>query len=287
MVEAQPEEPNVNVEYQEPKNDPSKVIVVAGFLGSGKTTLIDSILKAPQLNSRVAVIQNEFSPQMGLESTLMKDSNGDDIEDFYEMPNGCICCAAKDDLIQTLDSLLENNLKSGKPKLEYILVETNGLADPCQVVQTFWLDDGLQSKVQLHSCVSLIDAKEFPAKLESTSKRNDEGQQQNIGDVSTADSDYPENELLLRQLVFADRILINKTDLLPQDEEQKQAILTLVTKAIERVNTQAEVIKTEYSRYDLDSLLSESRPRSNAAILESDEYMESIHVLQHKIVHAV
>ena len=84
---------------------------------------------------------------MGLESSLMKDSNGDDIDDFYEMPNGCICCAAKDDLIQTLDSLLENNIKSGKPKLEYILVETNGLADPCLVVQTFWLDDQLMSKV--------------------------------------------------------------------------------------------------------------------------------------------
>ena len=104
---------------------------------------------------------------------MMKDSNGDDIEDFYEMPNGCICCAAKDDMIQTLDSLLENNQKSGKPKLEYILVETNGLADPCQVVQTFWLDDELMSKVQLHSCVSLIDCKEFPKKLESTLKASD------------------------------------------------------------------------------------------------------------------
>ena len=68
---------------------------------------------------------------MGLETSLMKDSNGDDIDDFYEMPNGCICCAAKDDLIQTLDSLLDKNEKSGKPKLEFILVETNGLADPC------------------------------------------------------------------------------------------------------------------------------------------------------------
>ena len=91
------------------KQDPTKVIVVAGFLGAGKTTLIESILKEPELQRKIAVIQNEFSPQMGLESALMKDSNGEDIEDFYEMPNGCICCAAKDDLIQTLDSLLENN----------------------------------------------------------------------------------------------------------------------------------------------------------------------------------
>ena len=64
--------------------------------------------------------------------------------------------------------MLEINDMSGKPKLEYILVETNGLADPCEVVKTFWLDDELMSKVQLHSCVSLIDCKEFPTKLEST-----------------------------------------------------------------------------------------------------------------------
>ena len=133
---------------------------------------------------------------MGLETSLMKDSNGDEIEDFYEMPNGCICCAAKDDLIQTLDSLLDKNEKSGKPKLEFILIETNGLADPCQLVQTFWLDDYLCSKVQLHSCVVLIDCKEFAAKLEST-------QSQTTGPLPLAptlasEDVLPENELLVR-----------------------------------------------------------------------------------------
>jgi G3E family GTPase len=117
--------------------------VIAGFLGSGKTTFVESVLKAPFLAKQVAVIQNEFSAEMGVESSLMKDGDGNDIEDFYEMPNGCICCAAKDDLIQTLDSLLEKT----KRKIEYILVETNGLADPCQVVQSFWLDEQLCSKV--------------------------------------------------------------------------------------------------------------------------------------------
>lgn len=61
---------------------------------------------------------------MGIENMLMKDAEGNDIEDFYEMPNGCICCAAKDDLIVTLDTLLEK-----KPEIEYIVLETNGLAD--------------------------------------------------------------------------------------------------------------------------------------------------------------
>ncbi len=81
------------------QNQTSKVIVVCGFLGAGKTTLIESILKAPELSQKVAVIQNEFSAKMGLESSQMLDSNGEEIKDFYEMPNGCICCAAKDDLI--------------------------------------------------------------------------------------------------------------------------------------------------------------------------------------------
>ncbi len=61
----------------------------------------------------------------------MKDSNGEEIEDFYEMPNGCLCCAAKDDLIQTLDSMIEKNQRAGRQQLDYIIIETNGLADPC------------------------------------------------------------------------------------------------------------------------------------------------------------
>ena len=93
----------------------------------------------------MAVIQNEFSADMGIENMLMKDANGDEIDDFYEMPNGCICCAAKDDLINTLDSLLEK-----KSDIEYILVETNGLADTSELVETFWLDEGVGSHVQLY-----------------------------------------------------------------------------------------------------------------------------------------
>ena len=79
---------------------------------------------------------------MGIESSLMKDADGNEIDDFYEMPNGCICCAAKDDLINTLDALLEK-----KSDIEYILIETNGLADSSQLVQTFWLDEGVGSRV--------------------------------------------------------------------------------------------------------------------------------------------
>ena len=75
----------------------AKILIISGFLGAGKTTLIDRLLKQPVLSNKLAVIQNEFSSEMGLESSLMKDSEGKEIEDFYEMPNGCICCAGKYD----------------------------------------------------------------------------------------------------------------------------------------------------------------------------------------------
>ena len=120
----------------------AKVVIICGFLGSGKTTLVQSITTAPHLSKQVAVIQNEYSANMGIESNLMKDADGNDITDFYEMPNGCICCSAKDDLINTLDTLLEK-----RSDIKYILIETNGLADASQLVQTFWLDEGLGSKV--------------------------------------------------------------------------------------------------------------------------------------------
>ena len=161
----------------------SKVIIIAGFLGSGKTTLVESILQAPELNKKVAVIQNEFSANMGMEQMLMKDANGDDIEDFYEMPNGCICCASKDDLINTLDALLEK-----KSDIDYILVETNGLADSSQLVQTFWLDDQVGSRVQLHQTIALVDSLNFRKHAESKEVPKDEDQM----------NEHPENELLLR-----------------------------------------------------------------------------------------
>lgn len=186
-------------EVVENTNKTAQVIIVAGFLGAGKTTLIESILKTPELHKRVAVIQNEFSPQMGLESSLMKDSNGEEIEDFYEMPNGCLCCAAKDDLIQTLDSMIEKNQASGRMQLDYIIIETNGLADPCQLIQTFWLDDYLMSKVSFHSCICLIDCSNFWKSLQVEDKKDT--------------ADFPENELLVRQLIFADKILLNKCDI--------------------------------------------------------------------------
>eukprot|EP00347_Sterkiella_histriomuscorum_P011440 403372445 len=219
------------------KEEKSKVIIITGFLGAGKTTLIESILKQPVLNKKVAVIQNEFSAKMGLESSLMKDQNGEDIQDFYEMPNGCICCAAKDDLILTLDTLLEK-----KPELEYILVETNGLADPSQVIQTFWVDDGLCSKIVLHQTIGVIDTVNFETKMQNHAlvKNEDEPAQ------------FSESDLLLRQLIYADKILLNKIDLIQEDK--KDGLLKSIREKVKVLNPQADLQESSYSQTGLEFL---------------------------------
>jgi len=93
---------------------------------------------------------------MGIEAPLMTDENGDVLEDFYELPNGCICCTVKDDLINTLEKLIEK-----RKDIELILIESNGLANPAEIIKVFWLDDALESSVRFNFTLCLIDAKNF------------------------------------------------------------------------------------------------------------------------------
>ena len=93
---------------------------------------------------------------MGIEAPLMTDENGNVLEDFYELPNGCICCTVKDDLINTLEKLVDK-----RKDIELILIESNGLANPAEIIKVFWLDDALECSVTFNFTLCLIDAKNF------------------------------------------------------------------------------------------------------------------------------
>ena len=77
------------------KTNKVKINILAGFLGSGKTTLIQNITKSEFLNKKIAIVQNEFSEEMGIEKEILTDSDGNNLGDLYELPNGCMCCAVK------------------------------------------------------------------------------------------------------------------------------------------------------------------------------------------------
>ena len=195
------------------------VTVVTGFLGSGKTTLINYILSENH-GKRIAVIENEFG-EVGIDDALVIDAE----EEIFEMNNGCICCTVRGDLIRILGTLMKR-----RDKFDYILVETTGLADPAPVAQTFFVDDEIRAQLRLDAIVTVVDAKHLSLHL---FEEKEEG---------------VENEAL-EQIAFADRILVNKTDLVSEEE------VVVVESHLRSINASASLVRTHMSKVDLDWIL--------------------------------
>ncbi|TDH71434.1 hypothetical protein CCR75_008254 [Bremia lactucae] len=199
------------------------VTILSGFLGAGKTTLLKFILSTFH-GKRIAVIENEFGEEIGVESLVAKDGvSGDVMDDFYELNNGCVCCTVRDDLVNTLERLLER-----RNRFDYIIVETTGMADPGKVASIFWVDDELEGRIYLDGIVTLVDSPRLDFHLKHADTQRE-----------TA-----------AQLAYADRILLNKVDLIP-DDEQRAVIVRKVTE----INGLATIKWTEKSRVDLADIL--------------------------------
>ena len=209
------------------------VTVITGFLGSGKTTLVNYILSENH-GKRIAVIENEFG-EIGIDDALVIDAE----EEIFEMNNGCICCTVRGDLIRILGTLMKR-----RDKFDYILVETTGLADPAPVAQTFFVDEEIRTQLRLDAIVTVVDAKHLAIHL---FEEKEEG---------------IENEAL-EQLAFADRVLINKVDLVNEEE------LLLVEKQIRSINAGASLVRTQMSKVDLDWVLN-ARAFELSRVLEVD-----------------
>jgi len=209
------------------------VTVVTGFLGSGKTTLVNYILSENH-GKRVAVIENEFG-EIGIDDALVIDAE----EEIFEMNNGCICCTVRGDLIRILGTLMKR-----RDKFDYILVETTGLADPAPVAQTFFVDEEIRAQLRLDAIVTVVDAKHLALHL---FEEKEEG---------------IENESL-EQLAFADRVLINKIDLVSEQD------LIQVENQVRSINAGASLVRTQMSKVDLDWVLN-ARAFDLSRVLEVD-----------------
>mmetsp|Transcript_30630 Transcript_30630/g.89460 ORF Transcript_30630/g.89460 Transcript_30630/m.89460 type:complete len:429 (+) Transcript_30630:40-1326(+) len=204
------------------------VTVLTGFLGSGKTTLLNHILTAKH-GKKIAVIENEFG-DVGIDDMLLqKNTKMQSDEEIIEMMNGCICCTVRQDLITVL-SKLAKRVASGKLKLDGIVIETTGLADPAPVAQTFFVDDAVKAFARLDGIVTLIDAKHIELHLD---EEKPEG---------------AENEAV-EQVAFADRILLNKTDLVPEAE------LPAIEERLRKLNPSATIFRCEKGQVDPKDLI--------------------------------
>ncbi|KRX05084.1 P-loop containing nucleoside triphosphate hydrolase [Pseudocohnilembus persalinus] len=209
---------------QIPKEEEQKIVekkanlvLLTGYLGSGKTTLVQYILKE-QKQYKVAIIQNEFADEMGIEAPLMQDSEGKPFDKFYELPNGCICCTVKDDLLTAVEYLIT----SENYKLDFVLVETNGLADPSQVIQNFWVDENSGVPAELKSIHTVVPVHRF--------------------------QELKQKDIFIRQLIFADTILVNQID--REDEEKIQQ----VEKELKILNPLAKLKRSSYCQIDLNDI---------------------------------
>ena len=189
------------------------VTVLTGFLGAGKTTLLNRILSEDH-GKRYAVIVNEFG-EIGIDNDLIVESD----EEIYEMNNGCICCTVRGDLIRTVEGLMRR-----PGRFDAILVETTGLADPAPVAQTFFMDEDVRAKTRLDAVVALVDAKHLPLRLKDSKEAED-------------------------QIAFADVIVLNKTDLVADDE------LRQVEATVRAINPAAKIHRTQRSGVALGEVL--------------------------------
>eukprot|EP00928_Gymnodinium_smaydae_P026762 TRINITY_DN20916_c1_g1_i5.p1 TRINITY_DN20916_c1_g1~~TRINITY_DN20916_c1_g1_i5.p1 ORF type:complete len:457 (+),score=140.70 TRINITY_DN20916_c1_g1_i5:62-1432(+) len=202
--------------------------VLTGFLGSGKTTLLNIILEKNH-GKRIAVIENEFG-EVGIDDSLVKGGAMAEEENIVEMNNGCICCTVRGDLIAGLKKLIKNSKKTGKG-LDGVIIETTGLADPAPVAQTFFADDFVQQHMRLDGILTLVDAKHITQHL-------DEEKPEGV-----------ENEAV-EQIAFADRILLNKCDLVDSDAD-----LVEVERRIRMINKTVPIRRTTNSEVDMDFIL--------------------------------
>ena len=189
------------------------VTLLTGFLGSGKTTLLNHILNNKH-GKRIAVIENEFG-DIDIDSDLLIGKS----DEIFEMKNGCICCSVRNDLIETLNRLINR-----QDKFDYVVIEGTGLASPGPVAQAFLLEHEINQSLFLDGIITLIDSK-------------------------NAWNHLKDAEVAWEQIAFSHILLLNKSDLVSHDE------LKNLEDHIRGVNPTAKLFNTKNAQIELNHLL--------------------------------
>jgi G3E family GTPase len=208
------------------------VTIITGFLGSGKTTLLNHIL-TNQEGLKTAVLVNEFG-EIGIDNELIVSTD----ENMVELNNGCICCTINEDLVNAVHKIMERG-----EKIDYLVVETTGLADPLPVALTF-LGTELRDMTRLDSIITMVDCANFSLDLFNS-------------------------EAALSQIQYGDVIVLNKTDLV--DEADVDALEVRVRD----LKKEARILRTQKSQVSLPLILS-------VGLFESDKYFEQTESSEHE-----
>ena len=221
------------------------VTILSGYLGAGKTTLMNHILNNTE-GLKVAVLVNDMS-EINIDADLI--ANGSSLsrtdEKFVELSNGCICCTLREDLLVEIEKL-------SKQDIDYILIESTGISEPVPVAQTFsYVDESLgidlTKTTYIDTMVTVVDAYRF---------WNDYNSGETLLDRQEGMSEVDEREvsdLLIDQIEFCDVIVLNKTDLVSEDE------LSQLKRTIRTLQPEAEIIETVNAELPLEKVLNTGR----------------------------
>jgi len=186
------------------KDTRTPLTILTGFLGVGKTTLLNGVLSDSD-NGHIAVIVNEFS-EAGLDNHLIEEST----DDVVLMQSGCLCCSVRGDLSNTIENLILKNIRK-EINFERIVIETTGIADPGPIMQTLLLDKVLASTTRLDGIVTVADA---------------------INGVATLDTQFE----AISQAALADLIILSKTDIASPQQVQD------FKSRLEKINPTSKII---------------------------------------------
>ncbi|REK71640.1 GTP-binding protein [Paenibacillus paeoniae] len=218
------------------------VTVLSGYLGSGKTTVLNHVLNNRE-GLRVAVIVNDLS-EVNIDASLVRGGSGlsRTEEKLVEMSNGCICCTLRDDLLQEVERLAKEG------RFDYILIESTGVGEPVPVAQTFtYIDEelgiDLSQYCQLDCMVTVVDAYRFWHDFSSGQSLLDRNEA--VGDEDTRDV----VDLLMDQIEFCDVLLLNKCDLVEEEE------LAELEGILRKLQPRARIIRTEQGRVKPSDIL--------------------------------
>jgi G3E family GTPase len=212
------------------------VSIVTGFLGSGKTTLINRLLKRPEMN-RVAVVVNELG-EIGVDNDLVEVSS----EQMMLLNNGCLCCVLRGDLQETLRDLFLKRRNGEIIDFDRVVIETTGLADPAPVMQTLITDTMLLEQYRLDCVVTLVDAVNAPGQLEQFTEP-------------------------VKQVALADRLVVTKSDLIAEPQ------LDGLVARLSQLNPRAPVRLALNGEIDLAFLIDVGLRRTSARLEEIERWL--------------
>lgn len=218
------------------------VTVLSGFLGAGKTTLLNHILNNRE-DRKIAVIVNDMS-EVNIDAALVREGGAElsrTDEKLVEMSNGCICCTLREDLLVEVRRLAQDQ------RFDQLVIESTGISEPLPVAETFTFEDengiSLNEFARLDTMVTVVDAYNFLkdySSLDSLQARGESLGEQDERNVV---------DLLIDQIEFCDVIVLNKTDLIDQDELEK------LFGILQSLNPRAKIEVSAFGKVNLDRVL--------------------------------